>query len=212
MASSSSSQQQLGDRVAILAIFLAASITWLSVYPSGLPSLSGPRHSTTKPFKTLQDFYSHYYSEHQNGICRLLHITGSGITVSVLVRAPRLLLAVLVGLAVGVGACGATQGLPDGRIDAICLLLSYILSARWMNISWAKIATVPLIGYSFAWVGHFVFEQNKPATFLYPAYSLACDFVMCFRVLTGLEPLDPASPASLVDSITRIATGPALLN
>jgi hypothetical protein len=37
---------------------------------------------------------------------------------------------------------------------------------------------VPVAGYAFAWVGHFAFEKNKPATFKYPFYSLACDFVM----------------------------------
>ena len=45
----------------------------------------------------------------------------------------------------------------------------------------------PLCGYSFAWIGHFVFEKNKPATFTYPLYSLAGDFVMFFHLLTGKE-------------------------
>ena len=31
----------------------------------------------------------------------------------------------------------------------------------------------PLSGYSFAWVGHFYFEKNKPATFTYPVYFLS---------------------------------------
>lgn len=46
---------------------------------------------------------------------------------------------------------------------------------------------LPVIGYSFAWVGHFFFEKNKPATFQYPFYSLASDFLMFWDLLRGKE-------------------------
>lgn len=42
-----------------------------------------------------------------------------------------------------------------------------------------------LCGYGFAWVGHFFFEKNKPATFKYPFYSFAGDWVMYKEMLTG---------------------------
>jgi hypothetical protein len=44
---------------------------------------------------------------------------------------------------------------------------------------------LPLVGYGFAWAGHFFFEKNRPATFRHPFYSLAGDFVMFRDVLTG---------------------------
>jgi hypothetical protein len=44
---------------------------------------------------------------------------------------------------------------------------------------------IPILGYGFAWVGHFFIEKNKPATFTYPLYSLASDFVMFWDILTG---------------------------
>jgi hypothetical protein len=44
---------------------------------------------------------------------------------------------------------------------------------------------LPLVGYSFAWIGHFFFEKNKPATFRYPLYSLLGDFRMFRDMLTG---------------------------
>ena len=44
---------------------------------------------------------------------------------------------------------------------------------------------VPIAGYGFAWVGHFVFERNRPATFKHPGYSLMGDWVMYWQLLTG---------------------------
>lgn len=40
-------------------------------------------------------------------------------------------------------------------------------------------------GYGFAWVGHFFFEKNRPATFKHPLYSFAGDWVMFKDILTG---------------------------
>ncbi len=44
---------------------------------------------------------------------------------------------------------------------------------------------VPLVGYGFAWAGHFGFEKNRPATFKHPIYSLVGDFVMFKDILAG---------------------------
>lgn len=43
----------------------------------------------------------------------------------------------------------------------------------------------PVFGYGFAWVGHFVFQKNKPATFQHPVWSLRGDFVMWWKMATG---------------------------
>ena len=42
-----------------------------------------------------------------------------------------------------------------------------------------------LLGYGFAWIGHFFFEHNRPATFKHPLYSFAGDWVMYWQMITG---------------------------
>lgn len=44
---------------------------------------------------------------------------------------------------------------------------------------------VPVVGYGFAWIGHFVFEKNRPATFKHPLYSLLGDWVMYGQMWRG---------------------------
>jgi len=51
------------------------------------------------------------------------------------------------------------------------------------NLNWLWLA--PIAGYGFAWIGHFVFEKNRPATFQHPLYSLAGDWVMYADILRG---------------------------
>ncbi len=53
--------------------------------------------------------------------------------------------------------------------------------------SWLLILLLPLVGYGFAWLGHFFFffEKNSPATFKYPFYSLIGDWVMFKDMLIG---------------------------
>ncbi|MNE35375.1 hypothetical protein D3C80_1291300 [compost metagenome] len=54
--------------------------------------------------------------------------------------------------------------------------------------AWWWLLALPLAGYSFAWVGHFFFEKNRPATFRHPLYSLLGDFVMYRDMLAGKVP------------------------
>jgi hypothetical protein len=67
-----------------------------------------------------------------------------------------------------------------GSTLVIAMIVFALVSGqlRWLWL-------VPLIGYGFAWVGHFGFEKNRPATFKHPLYSLAGDWVMYGQMLRG---------------------------
>lgn len=70
-------------------------------------------------------------------------------------------------------------------------LLFIILGTSIYSSNFYLLLAIPVVGYGFAWVGHFFFEKNKPATFKYPFYSLASDFILFFHLATGKERFHP---------------------
>ena len=64
------------------------------------------------------------------------------------------------------------------------LIVALVLYA-FQSSNWSLLWYIPLLGYGFAWIGHFIFEKNKPATFTYPVYSLMGDWVMYKDILIG---------------------------
>ncbi len=67
-----------------------------------------------------------------------------------------------------------------GTCAVISLLILFFFTG---NLS--VLIFLPVIGYGFAWIGHFVFEKNRPATFKHPLYSLMGDFRMFWDILSG---------------------------
>ena len=72
-------------------------------------------------------------------------------------------------------------------------VLHYFGTLCYQVLFWSLIVTqnflfLPLIllaGYGPAWIGHFFYEKNKPATFKYPLWSLRGDHHMVYLLLTG---------------------------
>jgi hypothetical protein len=56
-------------------------------------------------------------------------------------------------------------------------VIACVVAARATGRPWWWLAAV-VCGYGFAWVGHFFFEHNRPATFKYPIYSFVGDWAM----------------------------------
>ena len=67
-----------------------------------------------------------------------------------------------------------------GSLIALSFLIYmlYIGKYKFVPISF-------VFGYTFAWIGHFFFEKNKPATFKYPIYSFMGDWVMLKDIILG---------------------------
>ena len=73
-----------------------------------------------------------------------------------------------------------TRALHDVGTGLVILLLLYGLAAD----AWALVA-MPFAGYGFAWAAHAAVEHNRPATFIYPWWSLISDFRMFGLFVTG---------------------------
>ena len=67
-----------------------------------------------------------------------------------------------------------------GSCGVIVLVLVALAKgdARWLPAALA-------CGYGFAWVGHFFFEKNRPATFKHPWYSFLGDWLMFAGIVSG---------------------------
>jgi len=71
----------------------------------------------------------------------------------------------------------------SGTSVALVLLIASMVTQKWWLIALALVQ-----GYAFAWVGHYFFERNKPATFKYPGFSLMGDWRLWWEILTGKLP------------------------
>ncbi|NHZ63257.1 DUF962 domain-containing protein [Massilia genomosp. 1] len=67
-----------------------------------------------------------------------------------------------------------------GSTSALAALAQSVVS---MNAWWIAAALVS--GYGGAWIGHFFYEKNRPASFARPLYSFMGDWVMYWQMLTG---------------------------
>ena len=67
-----------------------------------------------------------------------------------------------------------------GTTFAIILLVTAVVTKNW-SLLWG----VPAAGYCIAWIGHWVFEGNNPASFKYPLRSFRADVTMYYEMLRG---------------------------
>ena len=74
-----------------------------------------------------------------------------------------------------------------------CVAGGVLTKRRWL------LALAPVVGYGHAWIGHFFIENNKPASFKYPLWSLRADYKMLWFALRG----------KMAAEVTRLYGSPA---
>jgi hypothetical protein len=131
---------------------------------------------------SFQEFWPFYLSEHQQAKSRFVHFIGTTGFV--------LYLLYLISLSPVVMSASVTVALLSGytlfkveaKSNAFWLLFSMIAMMAWGNI---HVLYGVVFAYFWAWVGHFMIEHNKPASFTYPLWSLTGDFRMWIFMLRG---------------------------
>jgi hypothetical protein len=64
------------------------------------------------------------------------------------------------------------------------IALAVVVAAIVLRVWWlAPLALIP--GYLLAWIGHFFFEHNRPATFKHPLLSLMGDLRLWWEICRG---------------------------
>lgn len=68
-------------------------------------------------------------------------------------------------------------------VGSTLVIVALLIALGTGNANWLWL--MPVAGYGFAWLGHYKFEKNRPATFKHPLYSLRGDWVMYGQMLRG---------------------------
>lgn len=167
--------------LAFLVLVLAVTVQVVSI-----PSVTGPAASN-KPYSSFQQFYPFYASEHSDRTNRQLHFAGTTGVILMFLLNPQSVPSLLFSAAVGYILCPMLIGLSHGLVEFAFVVSLFLVMHKLSTGGFGVAVSIPLIGYTCAWVGHFMFEHNRPATFIYPTYSLMGDFYMFSRIVLGVE-------------------------
>ena len=128
---------------------------------------------------SFAEFWPYYLAEHSDRRCRILHFFGTSgflFYLSSVWNWP-LTFALIAGLSTGFFFSSQEARRPAFWVIAAVIMPPLCTEpALFLGVIFA---------YACAWIGHFVIEKNRPATFQYPLWSLAGDFRMWGEMLIG---------------------------
>jgi len=149
-------------------------------------ALPPPPPAASKPHSTFAAFYRRQYlPEHSKQATKRLHFVGTLLMLGQVAAAPALGLAMACGGLVGAALFPMLRGQRTGAVEMAGMLATYAYVGAALTGSPTRTALVPLSAYGLAWAGHFFVEKNRPATFVYPSFSLLGDLRMFSEMLLG---------------------------
>ncbi len=136
----------------------------------------------TERIQSFSEFFPYYLGEHRDPTCRALHFVGTtgffAISGWFLWREPSSVGPAIAGMVI----LGLLGHFLEPHRNPAPLFLAMIGLGLWVQ-PW--LLTGIVWAYAFAWVAHFKIENNRPATFTYPLWSLISDFRMWGLMVTG---------------------------
>ena len=156
---------------------------------SGVPSYSGAR-SEAKSYETLDAFYPFYLSQHSTEGCRAMHLVGTTLALAFVAllnvaTLHKTVAWVCLSMSVGCVVHQMTIGEATGAVEALAILATALVTTSVLDVPASQPLIVALLGYSAAWFGHFHFEKNTPATFVYPTWSFLSDARLYISMVQG---------------------------
>lgn len=134
--------------------------------------------------QSYDEFWPYYLAEHKSPVSRRLHFVGTSAWF----------------LSLAGGAVTNPLGFPFAMAGFGWLMRRALKRGESRSPSARHLAGMVVLptlaapftypagvvtAYGCAWIGHFVFEKNRPATFKYPIWSLVSDFKMWSHMARG---------------------------
>jgi hypothetical protein len=132
--------------------------------------------------QSFQEFWPFYLSQHSNLYCRVLHFFGTtaffmSILFCYLINGWQILVGI--GIAILITAISFQREALKNTTPFLIMNIVVLIIADW----WIVFGVI--FAYLCAWIGHFIVEKNRPATFTYPLWSFVGDFRMWFEMCLG---------------------------
>ena len=125
----------------------------------------GP-NASTKPYNDFESFYPFYMSQHQDDTCRRLHVLVTTLIIIMALFDPYIFPSCVTAAIAASSVFQLTKHLDHGIIEGAVMFSVFLTLMRRFTGTWWRGLLVPFVSYGFAWIGHFYFEQNKPASFI----------------------------------------------